>query len=141
MISHYQKYSVILAVGAFIIKNNQLLIVKKSLQEKVDAGLWTIPGGKIKPNEPIIDGLKREVKEEVGLEINAYKWIGEDVFKDENFFFHAQHFLCQSINTNIILEKKLEDFRWIKKSEIEKYQFPLNIKKRIIEIFSNNDET
>lgn len=137
MTDPYQKYSIILAVGGFIIKNNQLLIVKKSPKEEIDAGLWTIPGGKIKANESIIIGLKREIKEEVGLEISTYKWIGEDVFKNRNFFFHAQHFLCQPVNTDIVLEKKLEDFHWMKKNEIDKYQFPLNIKERIIEIFNN----
>jgi ADP-ribose pyrophosphatase len=76
-----KKFYVVLAVGAFIIKNNKLLIVKKSPYENIDAGLWTIPGGKIEKDEPIIDGLKREVKEEVNLEISDYQWLGEDVLK------------------------------------------------------------
>jgi len=44
----YKKYIIVLSVGAFILnKNNQLLLVKKSPLEQIDAGLWTIPGGKI----------------------------------------------------------------------------------------------
>lgn len=132
-----QKYHVVLAVGAFIIKNGKLLIVKKSPLEKVDPGLWTIPGGKIEPNEPIIIGLKREIKEEVGLEIDSYKWIGEDVFESNGFYFHAQHFLCGSLHSNITLEKNLVDFRWLVKKEIENLDFPVNIKKRIKDIFEN----
>jgi len=133
-----QKFYVILAIGAFILKDKKILIVKKSLSEKIDAGLWTIPGGKIKKNESIINGLKREVKEEVNLDILDYRWIGEDVFESNGFYFHAQHFLCHVKNGNIKLEKNLTDFHWLKKEEIKKFEFPKNIKKRIREIFAKN---
>jgi 8-oxo-dGTP diphosphatase len=135
--SPYQKYLVVLAVAAFIVKDGKILIVKKSPNERVDGGLWTIPGGKIYQSESIIDGLKREVEEEVGVKINSYQWIGEDVFENEGVMFHAQHFLCQIQVNDVNLEKNLTDFRWITKEEIEKYQFPLNIRKRIIQIFNN----
>ena len=133
-----KKFYVVLAVGAFIIKNDKLLIVKKSPYENIDACLWTIPGGKIEKRESIINGLKREVKEEVNLDVLNYQWIGEDVFESNGFWFHAQHFLCHAKNTHIKLEKNLTDFYWLKKEEIEKFEFPKNIKKRIKEIFAEN---
>ncbi|GAB4218901.1 MAG: hypothetical protein Fur009_2350 [Candidatus Microgenomates bacterium] len=132
-----QKFYVILAVGAFIINKNKLLIVKKTPYEKIDAGLWTIPGGKIDKNESIINGLKREVKEETNLNINTYKWIGEDVFESNGFYYHAQHFLCtvEKFNKNDIkLDKSLVDYHWLKKDEIDNFQFPKNIKSRILQI-------
>jgi len=130
-----QKYHVILAVGAFIINDKkEILIVKKSPKERIDGGFWTIPGGKIEPNEPIIKGLKREILEEVNLKVKLIKLIGEDVFESSGFFYHAQHFLCQPINSSVRLEKNLVDHHWLKKTEIKKFQFPVNIKKRILEI-------
>jgi 8-oxo-dGTP diphosphatase len=129
-----KKFHVILAVGAFIINDKEeILIVKKSPAEHIDAGLWTIPGGKIDPDEAIIEGLKREVKEEVNLDIDFVRWIGEDVFESSGFYYHAQHFLCKPLNFDVKLEHKLLEYRWIKKEEIGKYEFPDNIKKRIIE--------
>ncbi|MCX7881256.1 MAG: NUDIX domain-containing protein [Patescibacteria group bacterium] len=131
-----QKFYVILAIGAFIINNKgEILIVKKSLEEKIDAGLWTIPGGKIKKKENIVDGLKREIKEEVGIEIVSYQWIGEDVFESNGFWFHAQHFLCQTKSTKVVLEKKLIYYHWLKKEEINKFKFSKNIKKRLLQIY------
>ncbi|MGB9883401.1 MAG: NUDIX hydrolase [Microgenomates group bacterium] len=131
-----QKFCVVLAVAAFIVKDNKLLIVKKSLNEKVDPGLWVVPGGKIEKAEAIVDGLKREVKEEVNLEIDSYQWIGEDVFESNGFYFHAQHFLCTTSDNikNIKLDKSLVDYYWLKKHEIKSFQFPENIKKRILQI-------
>ncbi len=130
------KYQIILAVGTFIINKNKVLIVKKSPNEFIDAGLWTIPGGKIYPQENIITGLKREVKEEVNLEIINYQWIGEDVFENNGSFYHAQHFLCKAKKGIIKLEKKLTEYHWLSKNEIDKFEFPINIKKRLKEIFN-----
>lgn len=134
----YEKYISILSVGAFIFnKKYELLIVKKSPNEQIDAGLWTIPGGKIYPQEHIIDGLRREVLEEVGLKITDYQWIGEDVFQNQNAMFHAEHFMCKTLSTSVILEKKLTEYKWISGlKDIESLPFAENIKKRIIEIFT-----
>ncbi len=122
----YKKYQVILAVAAFIInQDHQLLIVRKSPYERIDPNLWVVPGGKINQKEKIIDGLKREVKEEVNLEIISYRWVNENVFENNNFYFHAQHFLCQAKNIETIkLEKSLTDFRFITKKDLKKYQIP-----------------
>lgn len=134
----YEKYISILSVGAFIFNEaGKLLIVKKSPQEQIDAGLWTIPGGKIYPQEHILDGLKREVLEEVGLEISFPQWIGEDVFQSQNAMFHAEHFLCKSATSVVRLEQKLTEYKWIAGlDEIAPLPFAENIKKRVIEIFS-----
>jgi len=135
----YKKYIIVLSVGAFILnQKRQLLIVKKSPNEQIDAGLWTIPGGKIYPKEHILEGLKREVLEEVGLQISTPQWIGEDVFPVGSFMFHAEHFKCKTETTAVILEKKLTEYKWISSiNEVKKLTFPINIKRRIIELFSN----
>lgn len=42
-----ESYLVILAVAAFIFDDKgRILLVKKSLREKVDPGLWVVPGGR-----------------------------------------------------------------------------------------------
>lgn len=134
----YEKYSSVLSVGAFIFnEKGELLIVKKSPREQIDAGVWTVPGGKIYPQEHILMGLTREVEEEVGLQISSPQWIGEDVFQDRDTMFHAEHFKCIATHTEVKLENKLTEFKWISNlQEISSLPFAENIKKRIIEIFT-----
>jgi 8-oxo-dGTP diphosphatase len=136
-----KKYLVILAVGAFITDSKKrILIVKKSPQEKIDGGLWTIPGGKVYPKEGINNALIREVKEEVNLNIVSYKWIGEDVFISNNKYFHSQHYLCQVKNPKLLkLETKLTDYYWLSSKDINRFNFPKKIKKRILLIFKKNN--
>jgi len=134
----YEKYLSILSVGAFIFNEKyELLVVKKSPNEQIDAGLWTIPGGKIYPQEHILDGLNREILEEVGLTIDKPQWIGEDVFEDRGALFHAEHFMCKTNSNMVVLEKKLTEYKWISGlSDIDGLPFAQNIKKRIYEIFT-----
>ena len=134
------KYGTIVAVAAFIFDNqNRLLIVKKSPREKIDPGLWTVPGGKAESAEPSIDALIRETKEEVNLDIKNYQWSGEDVFINKGIYYHSFHFLCSVKKTrNIKLERSLLQYHWLKKDEIENFQFHPNIKKRVLSLFRLN---
>lgn len=53
-------------VGAAIVRNDQILVVK---HEKQNGPYWLLPGGGVEPGEPIPEALKRELREEACLEI------------------------------------------------------------------------
>ena len=46
-----------------------LALKRPEKPEHSDSGLWDLPGGKIEYGEQIVDGLRREVREETGLNI------------------------------------------------------------------------
>jgi len=57
------------AVGAFVFKNNRVLLVKRGRPPSV--GLWAIPGGNMKLGETLQQATEREILEETGLTIKA----------------------------------------------------------------------
>jgi 8-oxo-dGTP diphosphatase len=57
----------ILAVGALIVRDHQVLLVQRAHPPL--AGEWSLPGGRIEFGETLIAALKREVREETGLEV------------------------------------------------------------------------
>ncbi|HLI38417.1 MAG TPA: NUDIX domain-containing protein [Streptosporangiaceae bacterium] len=66
---------VIRAVGAVIRDGDgRLLLIKRG--HEPGAGLWSLPGGRVKANETDTDAVEREIKEETGLNVKAGHLIG-----------------------------------------------------------------
>jgi mutator protein MutT len=60
--------------GAAIVREGQLLLVKRL--RAPEAGHWSLPGGKVEFGESVADAVRREIREEVGLEIELGKSLG-----------------------------------------------------------------
>jgi len=61
---------------AVLIRDDGATLLAQRPGSKVYSGYWEFPGGKIEPGEPIAEALRREIREELGVEIErAYPWI------------------------------------------------------------------
>lgn len=77
------------AITAIIIKNGKYLITRRSPNKKRFPGMWTVPGGKMETSDylklpkdtenywynVLERTLRREVKEEVGIDINHIEYV------------------------------------------------------------------
>ncbi|MEJ2637901.1 MAG: NUDIX domain-containing protein, partial [Calditrichia bacterium] len=65
------------AVIAYILKGDKFLLLKRNTEPYI----WAPPGGRLKPDEAPVDGLKREIEEETNLEIEIVApvntWFGD----------------------------------------------------------------
>jgi len=62
--------------AAVLIRSDGAALLAQRPGDKVYSGYWEVPGGKIEPGEPVVEALKREIREELGVEIErAYPWI------------------------------------------------------------------
>jgi ADP-ribose pyrophosphatase YjhB (NUDIX family) len=57
------------AVGAVVVRDRRLLLVKRG--RGVSVGLWSLPGGRVDPAEPLRAAVRRELEEEVGLQVRV----------------------------------------------------------------------
>lgn len=97
----------------------KILIVRESSDyvEGSLKGIYDVVGGRISSEESLIDGLKREVKEEAGLEVE----IGELVHVDEKFqeikgekvHIVRIYYQCTSDSSEVVLSKDHDSFEWI----------------------------
>jgi 8-oxo-dGTP diphosphatase len=61
---------------AVLTRSDGAALLAQRPQSKVYSGYWEFPGVKIEPGEPILQALGREIREELGVEIErAYPWI------------------------------------------------------------------
>ena len=109
-------------VVAIIWSNNKILISKRP-HNKMLGGLWEFPGGKIEADETKKDCVKREIKEELDLNINPYKYIQSITHSYTHFSIEMHAYHCTIVSG---LPKSIgcEDFKWIEKNEIFSLPFP-----------------
>lgn len=60
--------------GAAILRDRRLLLVKRL--KAPEAGHWSLPGGKVDFGERVADAVKREIAEELGVEIELTRPLG-----------------------------------------------------------------
>jgi 8-oxo-dGTP diphosphatase len=68
----------ILVVGAAIVRAGLLLAQQRAYPPSV-AGLWELPGGRVEPNETPPEALRRECREELGVDVLVGPQLGPDV--------------------------------------------------------------
>tara|TARA_B100000989_G_C19528866_1_gene468519 strand:+ start:561 stop:962 length:402 start_codon:yes stop_codon:yes gene_type:complete len=98
-------------------ENFRVLLLKRSDYVQKYAGEWDLPGGHVQYGESLLEGLKREVKEETGLNIRDVKFYK----KVNNLHFYHTNYDSQAIKTS----HEHTGFRFFKKTNLdssEKFQ-------------------
>lgn len=103
-------------VCGVIFKNNKYLITQRS--DFKNFKKWEFPGGKVEPYENIFDAIKRELKEELNIDITPIKKLLDYDHKNFNLSFIE----CTLDSNNIDLKEHL-NFAWVSKQEFEIYDF------------------
>jgi 8-oxo-dGTP diphosphatase len=77
------------AVGILMKPNGDVLLGQRP-EGKPYAGYWEFPGGKVDPGETILEALKREFVEELGIQVlSAEEWCGvEHVYEHAHVRLH-----------------------------------------------------
>ena len=68
---HHKHFVGMVAQKAFIEKDGKVLLVQYPSTDPHVGGLWDLPGGRLHDDEVALEGLKREVQEEVGAPIEV----------------------------------------------------------------------
>ena len=116
---------------AIIRKKGQILLLQRSLKSEFDPGLWELPGGKIDYGENLVEALKREVKEEVGLVIRVGRPFKTWHFYKDPFWVTGITFLCDYISGSVSLSSEHADYVWIDPDEYKNYPLSTSMEEQI----------
>lgn len=114
------KHSVSVA-GVIVDDQGRCLLIQRA-----DNGDWEVPGGILEIGESIPDGLRREVREETGLNIEPLALTG--VYQNLTLGVVALVFRCQMISNGTLQENsEVANFQWASVDEIEKLVKPVHL--------------
>jgi 8-oxo-dGTP diphosphatase len=115
------------AKGVVINNKGEVLILREGdkYQEGTQKGKWGLPGGRLNPGEPYMDGLMREIKEETGLIIEPLYpvYVGEwrPLIKKVPHQIIAIFTACKIQENDVILSDEHDKFAWITKEKLSEY--------------------
>lgn len=97
--------------GVIIDDDGRALLIQRK-----DNAHWEPPGGILELGERITDGLRREVKEETGLDVEPVALTG--VYKNMSRGIIAMVFRCHAKDGSLKTNPEVTAFQWASKSEI-----------------------
>jgi len=123
---------------AIIIKDDKYLIVKRAPQEIAFPGKWTVPGGKLVLHEynhlprvgesapqwyNVVDWvLRKEVREEVGLEIEKPQYLCDLVFiRPDGYPVVVLSYWASYRSGEVKLNHEHTDYAWVTLDEAKDY--------------------
>lgn len=112
----------------------KFLVVKRSEREIAHPGKWALPGGKMEDDDSVMATLKKEAKEEAGLEI-----------EDRKVYLNDAHFIrpdAQTVKvfTYLVFAKAFDvkispdftDYKWINLDEVDRLDCLVNLKFELV---------
>ena len=108
-------------VVAAVIKRNNYYFIAQRNRNKHFAYHFEFPGGKVDNQETFENALKREIKEELAINIKILHFIASKKHKDDKIDVNVHYFLCESLDENIILSEH-EDMKWVQKNDLTKFK-------------------
>jgi 8-oxo-dGTP diphosphatase len=101
---------------AIIVIENKILVTQRSEKMKLPLK-WEFPGGKLEENESEIECIKREIKEEINIEIEVLRKLSNSIYDYGNFKINLIPFIAQHILGEIkLIEHK--DYKLLHKTEL-----------------------
>jgi len=119
----------IVGVGAVVIHGQRVLLVQRGREPL--KGEWSLPGGVLELGEELAEGVRREVKEETGLDVETVKqiaafdrvvWDGTGGRTRVRYHYVIVDYVCRLKQGELHPASDVVDARWVSREELANYK-------------------
>jgi len=115
----------IIGVGGVVISQGRVLLIRRGSPPL--QGQWSIPGGTLEVGETLVEGVRRELAEETGIDVRVRTLI--DVFEridrgpsgKPQYHFVVLDYLCEAVRGTAKAGSDVTEVAWAAPPELEKY--------------------
>jgi len=114
----------LVGVGGVVIHRNRVLLIRRGGEPL--KGEWSIPGGLIEVGEELADGVRRELKEETGLEVEPLAIIEtfDRIFREGRrvrYHFVIVDYICRLKRGRLRPASDVVEARWVRREDLGLY--------------------
>src|SRR5215218_6616462 len=123
--SHAHPSRPVLGAAAVVIHDGRVVLIRRG--KAPSAGEWSIPGGAVELGESVEEALRREVREETGLEIvvgrflEVFERVERDADGAVRFHFVVLDYAATAIGGTLRAGDDAADAAWVAPADLERY--------------------
>src|SRR5579864_6272501 len=121
----------IIGVGGVVIHRNRVLLVQRG--KEPSRGEWSIPGGMLELGEALTEGVRREIREETGLDVEPIEHIAtlDRVVRDDGkrskvsrirYHYVIVDYVCGLTGGKLAPASDVMDARWVAAPDLTRFR-------------------
>ncbi len=137
----------IISCSALILNEagDQILISRRSENRRVAPGLWEVVGGRLEFGEEPVACLRREVHEELGVEVVDPRLFGVystlSTVEATTVHLVSLVYTCRIDGTPIPAANEIAELRWVGAEDLDGLTFAANCRERVADYFRKKGTT
>ena len=114
----------IVGVGGVVVHRGRVLLIRRGTEPL--KGVWSIPGGLLELGEELAEGVRRELKEETGLDVKPLEVLAvfDRVFREGprvRYHYVIVDYACRLKGGRLRSASDVLDARWVRREDLPQY--------------------
>ena len=116
----------IIGVGAILLQRDRIVMAQRGKEPL--KGSWSLPGGALETGESLADGVRREVREETGLDIRPlgvleiFERIMRDASGAPEYHYVLIDYMCRIVGGTLAPGDDVCAVEWVRRRDLPKLQ-------------------
>ncbi len=120
------------AVAGVVVRDGDILLVRRG--KEPSRGKWSVPGGSVEWAETLVEAVKREVREETGLEIEVGDVAGVYDLMLTGYHYILIDYFAYPTGGTLTPGSDADDARWVPIEDLDQYELTEHLRERLREM-------